>query len=87
MKYKYKKEKIQWLNYFGGSTPSYDLETEINKKYETSHITKDLIYKASRTFIGEISQYPPAFSALKKDGERMYEKQGVEKNLLLKVEK
>ena len=48
--------------------------SEINKKYETSHITKDLIYKASRTFIGEISQYPPAFSALKKDGERMYEK-------------
>ena len=62
-------------HYSWGSTPSYDLETEINKKYETSHITKDLIYKASRTFfIGEISQYPPAFSALKKDGERMYEK-------------
>lgn len=68
------KKKYSGSITLGGSTPSYDLETEINKKYETSHITKDLIYKASRTFIGEINQYPPAFSALRKDGERMYEK-------------
>ena len=58
----------------GGSTPSYDLETEINTNYQTSHITKNLIFNASNSFIGEINQKPPIFSALKKNGERMYEK-------------
>jgi len=68
------KKKYSGSITLGGSTPSYDLETEINKKHETSHITQDLIYKVSRCFVGEINQYPPAFSALKKDGERMYKK-------------
>jgi tRNA pseudouridine55 synthase len=58
----------------GGSTPSYDLETEINTNYQTSHITENLIFNASNSFIGEINQKPPIFSALKKNGERMYEK-------------
>ena len=58
----------------GGSTPSYDLETEINNNYETSHITKELIYKTKKKFIGQINQIPPIFSALKKDGERLYKK-------------
>ncbi len=58
----------------GGSTPSYDLETEVNTNYQTSHITENLIFKASSSFVGEINQKPPIFSALRKDGERMYEK-------------
>ncbi|MBT8183117.1 MAG: tRNA pseudouridine(55) synthase TruB [Eudoraea sp.] len=57
----------------GSSTPSYDLETEIDKVYPTAHITNELIYKTKAAFIGKIAQKPPVFSALKKDGKRMYE--------------
>jgi len=57
----------------GSTTPSYDLETEINKTFETSHITEDLIHQTTTQFIGEIDQYPPIFSALKKEGKRLYE--------------
>ncbi len=57
----------------GGTTPSFDLETEINETFSTEHITKDLILETTKQFIGEIQQYPPVFSALKKDGKRLYE--------------
>ena len=57
----------------GTTTPSYDLETEINKSYDTSHITEDLIYATTKQFTGRIEQYPPLFSAIKKDGKRLYE--------------
>ncbi|MFS4468703.1 tRNA pseudouridine(55) synthase TruB [Maribacter sp. 2210JD10-5] len=57
----------------GATTPSYDLETEVDKNYPTSHITEDLILEKTKAFIGEIEQYPPVFSALKKDGKRLYE--------------
>jgi tRNA pseudouridine55 synthase len=58
----------------GGTTPSYDLETEVDAQYETSHITKVLIQNTTLCFTGEIDQKPPIFSALKRDGERLYEK-------------
>ena len=58
----------------GGATPSYDLETEVDTNYKTSHITKELIHQTTKQFIGEIDQKPPIFSALKKGGERLYEK-------------
>ena len=58
----------------GGTTPSYDLETEIDNNYKTSHITKELIHKACKQFLGEITQKPPVFSALKHQGERLYKK-------------
>jgi len=58
----------------GGTTPSFDLETEIEKNYKTDHISEDLIKKTTIKFLGEINQVPPIFSALKKDGERLYEK-------------
>ncbi len=58
----------------GGTTPSYDLETEIDAKFETNHISESLIKKTTAKFIGEIEQKPPIFSALKIDGERLYEK-------------
>ena len=57
----------------GATTPSYDLETEIDKKFPLEHITKEAIQEATKQFIGEISQFPPVFSALKKDGKRLYE--------------
>ncbi len=57
----------------GSSTPSYDLETEIDQTYPTEHLTKELIRNATHQFIGDISQFPPVFSALKKDGKRLYE--------------
>ena len=58
----------------GGTTPSYDLETDIDTKFETNHITENLIKEATAQFLGEIEQKPPIFSALKRGGERLYEK-------------
>lgn len=57
----------------GSTTPSYDLETEIDTTYPTTHITEDLIHQTTAKFTGKIEQYPPVFSALKKDGKRLYE--------------
>jgi len=58
----------------GGTTPSYDLETEIDSKFETNHISEKYIKETIAQFIGEIDQKPPIFSALKRGGERLYEK-------------
>lgn len=57
----------------GGSTPSFDLETEVDQTYPTAHITDELIHKTTHQFIGQIDQFPPVFSAIKKDGKRLYE--------------
>ncbi|MFC7445189.1 tRNA pseudouridine(55) synthase [Mesoflavibacter sp. HG96] len=57
----------------GSTTPSFDLETEIDNTYPTDHITEALIHETTKQFIGEIDQYPPVFSAIKKDGKRLYE--------------
>lgn len=57
----------------GGTTPSYDLETEINENFPIDHITNELIHSTTAQFIGNIEQIPPVFSALKKDGKRLYE--------------
>ena len=57
----------------GATTPSYDLETEINATFPTDHITEALILENTKQFIGEIDQKPPVFSAIKKDGKRLYE--------------
>ena len=57
----------------GGTTPSFDLETEVDNTFPTEHISDELIHEATKQFIGEIQQYPPIFSALKKDGKRLYE--------------
>lgn len=57
----------------GSTTPSYDLETEINEHFPTEHISDSLIHGATEKFIGKIQQYPPVFSAIKKDGKRLYE--------------
>jgi tRNA pseudouridine55 synthase len=57
----------------GSTTPSYDLETEIDATFPIDHISEDLIHKTTKQFIGIIEQYPPVFSAIKKDGKRLYE--------------
>ncbi len=57
----------------GATTPSYDLETEIDNTFDISGITSEDIHNATQQFIGEIQQQAPVFSALKKDGKRLYE--------------
>lgn len=57
----------------GATTPSYDLETEIDQTFDISEITSEKIHESTKQFIGEIQQKPPVFSALKKDGKRLYE--------------
>jgi tRNA pseudouridine55 synthase len=59
--------------YIGATTPSYDLETEVNATFPIEHITEELIYTILPQFVGEIDQKPPIFSAIKKDGKRLYE--------------
>lgn len=59
--------------FLGATTPSYDLETEVDATFPTEHITKELILATTKKFIGEIDQKPPVFSAIKKDGKRLYE--------------
>lgn len=57
----------------GTTTPSYDLETEPNKTFPVDHVSEDLITKSVQKFIGKIKQKPPIFSAIKKNGKRLYE--------------
>ncbi len=57
----------------GATTPSYDLETEIDQTFDISEITSEKIHEATKQFLGEIQQQPPVFSALKKEGKRLYE--------------
>lgn len=56
----------------GATTPSFDLETEIDATYPTDHITRELVEEVLATFTGRIEQVPPAFSACKVDGVRAY---------------
>ncbi|NCO63492.1 MAG: tRNA pseudouridine(55) synthase TruB [Flavobacteriales bacterium] len=57
----------------GSTTPSYDLETAIDKTFQTHHITTQLIQETTSQFIGDIQQIPPIFSALKQNGKRLYQ--------------
>ena len=57
----------------GATTPSYDLESEIDQKFDISEISEEDILKNTQQFLGEIQQQPPIFSALKKNGKRLYE--------------
>lgn len=59
--------------YIGATTPSYDLETEIDQTFPIDHIDEALIHETVKQFLGEIDQKPPIFSAIKKDGVRLYE--------------
>jgi tRNA pseudouridine55 synthase len=71
----------------GATTPSFDLETEIDQVYETKHITKELVERTIPRFLGRIEQIPPAFSACKVNGDRAYElaRKGLEVDLKPKL--
>ena len=57
----------------GATTPSYDLETEVEQTFPIDHITPELIAEKAAHFQGNIRQRPPIFSAIRKDGKRLYE--------------
>lgn len=71
----------------GATTPSFDLETEIDATYPTEHITREMVEETLRKFTGRIEQVPPAFSACKIDGVRAYDmaRRGEDVNLKAKV--
>ena len=56
----------------GATTPSFDLETEIDATYPTEHITREGVEEALKGFVGTIQQIPPSYSACKIDGHRAY---------------
>ena len=66
------KEYIATLQ-LGATTPSFDLEKEIDATYPTEHITRELVEEALQRFIGRIEQIPPVFSACTVDGKRAYD--------------
>lgn len=66
------KEYVATLQ-LGATTPSFDLEKEIDATYPTEHITRQLVESALQRFVGTIEQIPPAFSACKVDGKRAYD--------------
>lgn len=66
------KEYIATLQ-LGATTPSFDLETEIDQEYPTEHITRERIDETLKGFIGSIEQRPPDYSAVKVNGKRAYE--------------
>lgn len=65
------KEYIALLK-IGATTPSFDLETEEDEQFPTSHITRELVEKVLPQFVGFIEQIPPVYSAIKVDGKRAY---------------
>jgi tRNA pseudouridine55 synthase len=58
----------------GASTPSFDMETVVDQEYPIDHITDAQVHAATAAFTGDIQQYPPAHSAVKVNGERLYVK-------------
>jgi tRNA pseudouridine55 synthase len=56
----------------GATTPSFDLETEVDSTFPTEHITPAMLEEAAQSFVGEIDQVPPIYSAVKINGERAY---------------
>ena len=71
----------------GATTPSFDLETEIDATYSTEHITREMVEDVLKKFTGRIEQVPPAFSACKIDGKRAYKmaRKGKEVELKAKI--
>ena len=58
--------------YLGATRPSFDRETEIDETFDISGLTEDAIRAATKPFIGDIDQMPPIYSAIKKDGKKLY---------------
>lgn len=66
------KEYVATLR-LGATTPSFDLEQEIDAEYPTEHITREMVEETLKSFIGEIQQIPPVYSAVKVNGKRAYD--------------
>ena len=77
------KEYIATLR-LGATTPSFDLEHEIDAYYPTDHITREQVENVLKQFLGRIEQVPPAYSAVKVDGKRAYDLARKEKDVELK---
>ena len=71
----------------GNTTPSFDLETEFDQTFPIDHITNEQIQEATKPFLGEIDQFPPIFSALKVNGERLYKSARAGKEVEIKSRK
>lgn len=67
------KEYIAELH-FGATTPSFDLETVVDREYPYVHVSRDVLAEVLKQFTGEIRQVPPVFSAVRVDGVRAYKK-------------
>ncbi|MDR1370874.1 MAG: tRNA pseudouridine(55) synthase TruB [Dysgonamonadaceae bacterium] len=80
------KEYVATLK-LGETTPSFDLETEIDGSFPTGHITKELVESVLKQFVGSIEQVPPVYSACKINGDRAYEfaRKGIEVELKPKL--
>ncbi|MCB0631492.1 MAG: tRNA pseudouridine(55) synthase TruB [Saprospiraceae bacterium] len=73
--------------HFGGCTPSYDAETEVEERFPTDHITPELLEEVRQQFLGDIEQIPPMFSAIKVDGQPLYKKARQGKKLEIEARK
>ena len=71
--YQYQKKEYVAEIRLGATTPSFDLEHPIDAEYPTEHITEELIRRVLPSFVGEIWQTPPVYSAIKVDGKRAYD--------------
>ena len=71
----------------GATTPSFDLETEIDETYPWEHITKEMVSEALSQFTGELQQLPPIYSAKSVDGKRAYKMARKGKTFDLKLQK
>lgn len=69
----------------GATTPSYDMEHEVNASYPTEHITREQIERVLVDFLGDIQQVPPSYSACKVGGDRAYDLKRKGKNVELKA--
>ncbi|UII20971.1 tRNA pseudouridine(55) synthase TruB [Fulvivirga ligni] len=72
-KYQGQEKEYTGKFYLGKTTPSYDLETEVDSETSIDHLTSDQIHRATEAFTGIIEQTPPIYSAIKVDGKRAYE--------------
>lgn len=73
--------------YLGATTPCFDLEKEVDKRYDISHITEEQVRETTKQFIGEIDQAPPIYSAIKIDGKRAYEYARNDETVEIKLKK
>lgn len=70
--------------HLGATTPSYDLETEVDETFPIEHITPEHVMEVGKQFLGVIEQFPPIFSAIKVDGKRAYKHARAGEELVLK---